>query len=101
MKALAAAGVALILACIVPRAWALCDYFNYTLDPQQVVPPAQGVAGSGWSELHLCDDGSLRGYIGINTTETVTAVHIHGPSQSDGSGNLLYELPLPVSGLLA
>ena len=71
-----------------------CDYFNYTMDPNQVVPATQ-VQGHGWSELHLCDDDSLRGYIGLNIVGTVTAVHIHGPADPGENGEILYELPLP------
>ena len=101
MRVLAVGCAVASLSCLVPPVWALCDYFNYTLDAQQVVPAAQGVTGSGWSELHLCDDDSLRGYVGLSITETVTAVHIHGPSQPTENGNLLYELPLPDHGYVA
>lgn len=98
MRITTLAGAVTSLCCFASTALALCAYFNYGLDPQQVVPPAQGVMGGGWSELHLCEDDSLRGYVGFNITETVTSVHIHGPSQRDENGPVLYELPLPVFG---
>jgi len=79
---------------------ALCEYFDFRLTPDQVVPFAEA-QGSGWSELQLCDDDSLRGYIVINVEETVTAVHIHGPADAGQNGALLYELPLPTEHGLA
>ena len=75
-------------------ATALCDYFNFTLDSGQVVPTAQGVTGSGWSELHLCEDDSLRGYVDYNLIEPPTAAHIHGPAELTENGPQLAALPL-------
>ena len=82
-----------LLLSLQPVSAQFCDYFNYTLDPNQVVPVAQ-VQGWGWSELTLCPDDSLRGYIGLSLVETVTAVHIHGPAAPGENAEILYELPL-------
>ena len=79
---------------------ALCEYFDFRLDSDQVVPFANS-QGSGWSELQLCDDDSIHGYIVINVEQAVTAVHIHGPAEPGQNGALLYELPLPTQQGLA
>ena len=93
-----------ILSFLLPGpARALCDYFYFLLDPGQVVPPVVA-QGSGSSELQLCDDDNVRGYIAVNVQETVTAIHMHGPASSGETGDLLYDLPVlgnEVSGRLA
>ncbi len=90
-----ATAVVVSLCFFAPQARSMCDYFDYGLDPTQVVPAAKDVLGHGWSELSLCDDDSLRGYVWTNVPETVTEVHIHGPAQLDQNGPLLFKLPLP------
>jgi hypothetical protein len=74
-------------------AQALCDYFSFHLDSRQVVPPVDSL-GWGHSELQLCQDDSLRGYIAIYVQETVTAVQIHGPANPGENATLLYDLPV-------
>ena len=74
---------------------AQCENFNYHLEPSQVVPPPIANA-SGYSELYICHDDTLRGLIDIQVAETVTAVHIHGSASAGSNGSLLYQLPLPV-----
>jgi hypothetical protein len=89
--------VALLAVPGVRPAFAFCDYFNFELAGSEVVPPS-GSEGWGASELHLCEDDSLRGYLFLLTESPVTAVHIHGPAQPGSNGPILFQVPLPDSG---
>ena len=72
----------------------LCGYFNYQIQAGQVVPPTNSTM-TGWSEAHLCDDGSFFGYVWWSGAETVTAVHLHGPSGPKEDGDLFHDFALP------
>jgi hypothetical protein len=78
---------------------ALCNYVYYRLSGGRVVPPSPS-AGYGWSELQLCADDSLRGYVEFYTTGTPTSVHIHGPADSLSNGPELFDLPFAAHGAL-
>ena len=75
------------------HASSLCSYFNYQIQASQVLPPTTSLM-SGWSEAHLCDDGSFSGYVWWSGSETVTSVHLHGPSGPNETGDLFYDFPL-------
>src|SRR5262249_35829960 len=49
----------------------------------------------------LCDDNRITGTIAVFTSETVTAVHIHGPAGRGDNGPVLFVLPLPVDNHIA
>ena len=75
-----------------------CDLaLKFSLDPAQVVPPSSS-AGSGVADLSLCF--YLRGSISLNLTDVVTSVHLHGPAAPGENGPVLFNLPLPVAGLV-
>jgi hypothetical protein len=90
--------VAGLLALLPSPGAAFCSYFSFELHPEQVVPQSDGL-GFGASELSLCEDLILSGYVYVDVSETVTGVHIHGPADAGEWGEILYSLPLPVSGM--
>jgi hypothetical protein len=95
---IAASGLAL---CMCTGSAVALDYFTFTLFPEQVVPPAQGVQGYGAANFMLnCPANGLQGGMRIELGETVTGVHIHGPADLGQNGDVIFELPLPTSGLI-
>ena len=83
-------------ACGAAQPAAGCDLaFNFSLAPEQVVPPSSST-GSGVADLSLCFD--LRGVISLNLTDVVTSVHLHGPAAPGENGPVLFNLPLPMEG---
>ena len=95
MNGLSRLPAALLVLTIASNADAFCSYFNFTISPSQVVPPANG-SGFGGGEIFLCDDDRLTGSVSVNTTDAVTAVHVHGPAGAGATGDLLFTLPLPI-----
>jgi len=74
-----------------------CMYFLYALDSHSTVPSSDA-SGRSYSAAFLCGDFHLTGSVTVETTETVTGVHIHGPANADENGPLLYTLPPLIAG---
>jgi hypothetical protein len=60
----------LLLFALAGSAGAACDFFNYFLEPNQVVPPQSSAVDLGYSEFYICEDQIARGIIDIVATET-------------------------------
>ncbi len=93
---LAGAASALLLSASGVIASPSTTYFDFAIEPNQVVPPVLEYLGSGWASLALtCEEDSLVGTLWLSVRETPTAVHLHGPAQSGENAPMLFALPVP------
>ena len=89
--------VASVLVLVAPQVvLGSCDYLANDLEGSQVIPPTS-VTWTGWAQAIVCDGYKLLFAVHVWGSETVTALHVHGPASTTENGPILFDFGRPPS----